>query len=99
MLRVTARLAAGCALFCAGLACAQAPAWTLGALIDELKRGNPQLAQARQAYAVARLQVPQAESLPAPSFSLLEQANTGGPFDFNRDSGFFAYPTLNQPFL
>jgi outer membrane protein TolC len=73
--------------------------WTLNELIDELKRSNPQLEQARQAYVAARFQVPQVSALPAPQFSLLEQANTGGPFDFNRNSDFFAYPTFTQPFL
>jgi outer membrane protein, heavy metal efflux system len=43
--------------------------------------------------------VPQVSALPAPQLSLLEQANTGGPFDFNHSSDFFAYPTFTQPFL
>ena len=29
----------------------------------------------------------------------LEQANTGGPFDFKSSSDFFAYPSFTQPFL
>lgn len=70
--------------------------WTLERLVDELKRGNPQLEQAHRAYLAAQLQAPQAESLPGLEIGLLEQANTGGPFDFNRNSGFFAYPTLTQ---
>jgi outer membrane protein TolC len=72
---------------------------TLAELIDELKSGNPQLEQAHEAYLAAKLQVPQASSLPAPQVSLLEQANTGGPFDFKSSSDFFAYPTFTQPFL
>ncbi|MDR3685164.1 MAG: TolC family protein, partial [Geothrix sp.] len=72
---------------------------TLPQLVEALKHGNPQLEQARQAYLAARQLVPQVSSLPAPQFSLLEQANTGGPFDFNRNSGFYAYPTFTQPFL
>ena len=74
-------------------------AWALDDLVATLKRGNPQLLQAHQAYLAARLAVPQAESLPAPQFSLLEQANTGGPFDFNRNSGFYAYYNFTQPLL
>jgi len=73
--------------------------WTLEQLVEELKHSNPQLEQAHQAYLAAQLQAPQVDVLPAPQFSLLEQANTGGPFDFNRNSGFFAYPTFTQPFL
>ena len=73
--------------------------WTLERMIEELKRSNPQLQQAQQAYIAARFQAPQVDVLPAPQFSLLEQATTGGPFDFNRNSGFFAYPTFTQPFL
>src|ERR1700687_5981422 len=64
--------------------------WTLPELIDELKRSNPQLEQAHEAYLAAKLQVPQVTSLPAPQVSLLEQANTGGPFDFKSSSDFFA---------
>jgi hypothetical protein len=64
-------------------------AWALPELIDELKRNNPQLEQAQQAYRAAKLQVPQVTSLPAPQVSLLEQANTGGPFDFRSSSDFF----------
>ncbi len=30
---------------------------------------------------------------------MLEQANTGGPFDFKSSSDFFAYPSFTQPFL
>jgi cobalt-zinc-cadmium efflux system outer membrane protein len=73
--------------------------WTLPDLVSEIKRSNAQLEQAHEAYLAAKLQVPQAKSLPAPQVSLLEQANTGGPFDFNRSSDFFAYPTFSQPFL
>jgi cobalt-zinc-cadmium efflux system outer membrane protein len=73
--------------------------WTLPELVDELKRSNPQLEQAHQAYLAAKLQVPQVTSLPAPQVSLLEQANTGGPFDFKSSSDFFAYPSFTQPFL
>ena len=73
--------------------------WTLDRMVEELKQNNPQLLQAHQAYVAAQLQAPQVEVLPAPQFDLLEQANTGGPFDFNRNSGFFAYPTFTQPFL
>jgi outer membrane protein TolC len=73
--------------------------WTLPELIDELKRSNPQLEQAHEAYLAAKLQVPQVAALPGPQVSLLEQANTGGPFDFDRTSDFFAYPTFTQPFL
>ena len=72
---------------------------TLADLIALFRRDNPQLKQARQSYFAARLQVPIAGALPAPQFGLLEQANTGGPFDFNRKSGFFAYYTFTQPFL
>jgi outer membrane protein TolC len=78
---------------------AAAQGWTLDQLIEELKHNNPQLAQAYQAYLAAQLQAPQVDVLPAPQFELLEQANTGGPFDFKRSSGFFAYPTFTQPFL
>jgi outer membrane protein, heavy metal efflux system len=74
-------------------------AWALPELIDELKRNNPQLEQAHEAYLAAKLQVPQVTSLPAPQVSLLEQANTGGPFDFKSSSDFFAYPSFTQPFL
>lgn len=74
-------------------------AWTLAGLIAELRRTNPQLEAAHQAYVAAQLQVPQAGSLPAPQLSLTEQANTGGAFDFTPRSGFFAYPTLTQPLL
>jgi len=73
--------------------------WTLNDLVAALRHGNPQLRQAHQAYLAARLTVPQAEALPAPQFSLLEQANTGGPFDFNRNSGFYAYYNFTQPLL
>jgi outer membrane protein, heavy metal efflux system len=73
--------------------------WTLPDLIAELKRNSPQLEQANEAYVGAKLQVPQVSALPAPQLSLLEQANTGGPFDFNHSSDFFAYPTFTQPFL
>jgi cobalt-zinc-cadmium efflux system outer membrane protein len=73
--------------------------FTLADLCSELKRDNPQLLQARQAYLAAKLAVPIAGALPAPQFSLLEQANTGGPFDFNRNSGFYAYYNFTQPFL
>jgi outer membrane protein TolC len=73
--------------------------WSLEDLVAVLKRDNPQLQQAHQAYLAARLAVPQAEALPAPQFQLLEQANTGGPFDFNRKSGFFAYYNFTQPLL
>ena len=73
--------------------------WTLTELIDQLKRSNPQLQQAQDATIAAQYQIPQASALPAPQFSLQEQANTGGNFDFNRNSGFFAYPTFTQPFL
>jgi outer membrane protein TolC len=73
--------------------------WTLPQLIDELKRSNPQLEQAHEAYLAAKLQVPQVSSLPAPQVALLEQANTGGPFDFKSSSDFFAYPSFTQPFL
>jgi cobalt-zinc-cadmium efflux system outer membrane protein len=87
----------------AGLPAAVVPeaerTWTLPELIDELKRTNPQLEQAHEAYLAAKLQVPQATALPAPQVSLLEQANTGGPFDFKSSSDFFAYPTFTQPFL
>jgi outer membrane protein TolC len=73
--------------------------WSLDELVEQLKHGNPQLEQARQAYLAAKLVAPQVRSLPAPQLSLLEQANTGGPFDFNRNSGFYAYPSFTQPFL
>jgi cobalt-zinc-cadmium efflux system outer membrane protein len=73
--------------------------WTLPELSDELKRSNPQLEQAHEAYLAAKLQVPQVTALPAPQLSLLEQANTGGPFDFKSSSDFFAYPSFTQPFL
>ncbi len=78
---------------------AAARSWTMDQLVEELKRSNPQLEQAHQAYLAAQLQAPQVDVLPAPQFNLLEQANTGGPFDFNRNSGFYAYPTFTQPFL
>jgi outer membrane protein TolC len=78
---------------------ATARTWSLDDLVAALKQDNPQLLQAHQAYLAARLAAPQAEALPAPQFSLLEQANTGGPFDFNRSSGFFAYYDFTQPFL
>jgi outer membrane protein TolC len=73
--------------------------WTLPELIDELKTSSPQLEQAHEAYLAAKLQVPQVSSLPAPQVSLLEQANTGGPFDFKSSADFFAYPSFTQPFL
>ena len=73
--------------------------WTLPELIDELKGSNPQLEQAHEAYLAAKLQVPQVSALPAPQVALLEQANTGGPFDFKSSSDFFAYPSFTQPFL
>src|SRR5882762_6833229 len=57
-----------------------AGAWTLDELVTALKQGNPELRQARQDYLAARLSIPQAEALPSPQLSLLEQANTGGPF-------------------
>lgn len=96
-------LAAGL-LSAAASAQAQAPAdasrnWTLADLVAELDSGNPQLEEARLAYVAAKLQVPQATALPAPQFGLLEEANTGGPFDFNRKSGFYAYYNFTQPFL
>ncbi len=78
---------------------APAGAWTLDDLVSMLRQGNPQLQQAHQAYLAARLSIPQAEALPSPQFSLLEQANTGGPFDFNRNSGFYAYYNFTQPLL
>ncbi len=89
------------ALACAaqGAAADAATASTLAALETQLEQDNPQLRQARQAWLVARLAVPQAGALPAPQISLVEQANTGGPFDFRRESGFYAYPSLTQPFL
>ena len=98
-------LLAALALACVVLAAVAAadPAATGGSTLEELvaalKHGNPQLRQAQQAYLAARLAVPQAEALPSPQFSLLEQANTGGPFDFNRNSGFYAYYNFTQPFL
>ncbi|MGH8460938.1 MAG: TolC family protein [Stenotrophobium sp.] len=73
--------------------------WSLTDLIDALKRDNPQLQQARDEYLAAKLQTPQAQAIPGPQFSLAEQANSGGPFDFNSDSGFYAYYTLTQPLL
>jgi outer membrane protein TolC len=101
--RAAIRLLCRCACLLSALAvaaeCAAADGYTLDGLIAEMQHANPQLEQARQAVTAARLQVPQAGALPAPQFSLTEQANTGGPFDFNRDSGFYAYPTLTQPFL
>ncbi len=78
---------------------AAAPSWSMDRLVEELKQHNPQLEQAHQAYLAAQLQAPQVDVLPAPQFSLLEQANTGGPFDFKSRSGFFAYPSFTQPFL
>jgi cobalt-zinc-cadmium efflux system outer membrane protein len=92
-------VAALCWDVCAASVADAGHVWTLNELIDELKQNNPQLEQARQAYQAARLQVPLVDTLPAPQFGLLEQANTGGPFDFNPDSGFYAYPTFTQPFL
>lgn len=85
----------------AALAAAADPAggWSLEQLLAGLRQGNPQLVQAHQSYLAARLAVPQAEALPAPQFQLLEQANTGGPFDFNRNSGFYAYFNFTQPLL
>ena len=96
-----AALALACALYAGGAAAEANPAgaWTLDDLVAALKHGNPQLQQAHQAYLAARLTVPQAEALPSPQFSLLEQANTGGPFDFNRNSGFYAYYNFTQPLL
>lgn len=91
-------LLAGAAIADASIA-APAGAWTLDDLVTALKQDNPQLRQARRDYLAARLSVPQAEALPAPQFSLLEQANTGGPFDFNRNSGFYAYYNFSQPLL
>ena len=73
--------------------------WTLPRLVEELKAHNLQLQQARLAYQAAQLQVPLVNTLPSPQIGLLEQANTGGPFDFNPASGFYAYPTFTQPFL
>lgn len=77
----------------------EASIWTLPRLIEELKTHNLQLQQAHLAYQAAQLQVPLVNTLPSPQIGLLEQANTGGPFDFNPDSGFYAYPTFTQPFL
>jgi outer membrane protein TolC len=103
LLAVLAASAAAPIALAQGTAMGDAPGtsnvWTLPDLIVELKRSNAQLEQAHQAYFAAKLQVPQATSLPAPQVALLEQANTGGPFDFNRNSDFFAYPTFTQPFL
>jgi len=76
-----------------------ARAATLAELEQILKRDNPQLQQARQAILAAQLQASIAGALPAPQFSVVEQANTGGPFDFNHASGFYAYYNLVQPFL
>lgn len=73
--------------------------WSLDRLLDELRRVNPQLEQARQTWLAARQQTEQAEALPSAQVSLLEQANTGGTFDFNRNSGFYAYYGLTQPLL
>jgi cobalt-zinc-cadmium efflux system outer membrane protein len=91
-----------CALSVAGAraadeAASHAGPWTLEALVDELTRNNAQLEQARQGYAAAKLQVPQARALLPAQVSVTEQANTGGPFDFNPSSGFYAYPTVTQP--
>jgi len=91
--------AALCCVAAAAAAADAAPASTLAELETQLQQHNPQLLQARQAWLSAQLAVPQAGALPAPQFSLLEQANTGGPFDFRRDSGFYAYPSFTQPFL
>jgi cobalt-zinc-cadmium efflux system outer membrane protein len=82
-----------------GADAAAARSWTLDQLVEELKHGNPQLEQARQAYLAAKLLAPQVSAEPGAQLSLLEQANTGGPFDFNRNSGFYAYPSFTQPFL
>ncbi|MGH8541745.1 MAG: TolC family protein [Stenotrophobium sp.] len=68
-------------------------------LIEALKTYNPQLIQARQNYLAAKLVAPQVEAEPGAQFGLLEQANTGGPFDFNKNSGFFAYYNFTQPIL
>jgi cobalt-zinc-cadmium efflux system outer membrane protein len=73
--------------------------WSLDELVDELTRSNSQLEQAKQVYLAAQLQVPQANAFPAAQISLLEQASTGGPFNFNVNDGFYEYPTLTQPFL
>jgi outer membrane protein TolC len=104
----TGRVCAGLCLALAALLPAHAApaagatagtAWTLADLLAELRRSNPQLQQAQQDYLAAKLAVPIAAALPAPQFGLLEQANTGGPFDFNRNSGFYAYYNFTQPFL
>lgn len=73
--------------------------WSVEELVAELERNNPQLQQAQHAYSAAQLQVPQVSSLPAPQATLAETANTGGPFDFNPNNGFYEYPSLTQPFL
>jgi outer membrane protein, heavy metal efflux system len=83
----------------AGVAFAADKRWTLPELTVELKRSNAQLEQALASYSAAKLQVPQATSLPPAQLALVEQANTGGAFDFSRNSDFFAYPTFTQPFL
>jgi outer membrane protein TolC len=98
----TCLIRCSCAALLAGAAVAAAEpvgGASLEQLLAGLRQGNPQLLQAHQAYLAARLAVPQAEALPAPQFQLLEQANTGGPFDFNRDSGFYAYFNFTQPLL
>jgi len=96
---VLAAAAAAAAAVAAVASPAAEPPWTLDALIAALKDHNPQLEQARQAYLAARFQVGVVKSLPAPQLNFSEQANTGGPFNFEPASGFYAYPTLTQPFL
>jgi outer membrane protein TolC len=77
-------------------AAAAEPAPALDVLIAELKRANPQLEQARQTWQAAQQQRAQAAALAGPDISIAEQSNTGGPFDFNRRSDFYAYTTLTQ---
>lgn len=84
---------------CAATAAAADASAGPAALEKQLEQDNPQLRQARLAWLAAKLAVPQAGALPAPQLSLVEQANTGGPFDFRRESGFYAYPSFTQPFL
>lgn len=91
------RVAVPFAIAVAALPCAaDPPPDAFDALLAELQHANPQLEQARQTWVAAQQQRAQAGALQGPDLTLNEQANTGGPFDFNRRSDFYAYTTLTQ---
>jgi outer membrane protein TolC len=84
---------------CLGLAATGSRAESWEQLFDELKAHSPQLHEARFGALSAQLQVPQARTEPGAQFGLLQQANTGGPFDFKASSGFYTYYSFSQPLL